>query len=95
MSVFHSPLIIEEETYPGTRGLWELLVLKKPSEVNYNNDDLTTYSNIMIKTNSMRSNNDPTNPRPKSSRGWKWTNIVGDIWHQNKDQEGEVQEGEV
>ena len=84
-------LIIEGEKYPGTRGLWELLVLKKPSKENYNNDDLTTYSNIMIKTNSMRSGNDPNNPRPKSSRGWKWTNIVGDIWHQYKDQEGEVQ----
>ena len=39
----------------------------------------------------MRRNNDPTNPRPKSSGGWKWNNIVGNIWRQNKDQEEEVQ----
>ena len=83
-------LIIEEKRYPGTQGLWELIVLKEPR--NYNDDDLANYSQILIETNTMSRNNDPTNPWPKSSRGKKWTNIVGDIWSRYKNQEeGEVQ----
>ena len=34
----------------------------------------------MISTNAIRRDNDPTNPRPKSSKSWKWTNVVKDIW---------------
>ena len=42
-------LIIGREKYDGTRGLWELIVLKEPSEQNYDDEDLRTYSKIMIK----------------------------------------------
>ena len=77
-------LFIGEEKYEGTRGLWELIVMKEPSEQNYNDGDLATYSKIMVNTNAIRRDNDPTNPRPKSSRSWKWTNVVKDIWSNRK-----------
>ena len=32
----------------------------------------------------MRRDNDPDNPRPKSSKSWKWNNVVKKIWD-NKD----------
>ena len=82
-------LFIGEEKYEGTRGLWELIVMKEPSEQNYNDGDLGTYSKIMVNTNAIRRDNDPTNPRPKSSRSWKWTNVVKDIWSNRKTYEGQ------
>ena len=82
-------LIIGGVKYEGTRGLWELIVSNEPSEQNYNDEDFRTYSEIMISTNAIRRDNDPTNPRPKSSKGWKWTNMVKDIWDNIKTYEGQ------
>ena len=82
-------LIIGRTKYEGTRGLWELLVSNEPSQQNYDVDDLRTYSEIMVNTNAIRRDNDPTNPRPKSSRSWKWTNMVKDIWDNRKTYEGQ------
>ena len=73
-------LFIGRAKYEGTRGLWELIVSNEPSEQNYDDGDLATYSEIMVNTNAIRRDNDPTNPRPKSSRSWKWGNVVKDIW---------------
>ena len=82
-------LIIGRTKYEGTRGLWELIVSNEPSEQNYEDGDLATYSEIMVNTNAIRRDNDPTNPRPKSSRSWKWTNVVKDIWDNRKTYEGQ------
>ena len=82
-------LIIGGEKYEGTRGLWELIVSNEPSEQNYDDGDLATYSEIMVNTNAIRRDNDPTNPRPKSSRSWKWTNVVKDIWYNRNTYEGQ------
>ena len=82
-------LIIGGEKYEGTRGLWELIVSNEPSEQNYDDGDLATYSEIMLNTNAIRRDNDPTNPRPKSSRSWKWTNVVKDIWYNRNTYEGQ------
>ena len=37
-------LIIDGVKYPGTRGLWELIISKEPSEQIYDDEDLDTYS---------------------------------------------------
>ena len=82
-------LIIEEKRYPGTQGLWELVVKDEPSERKYNPEDLNAYSEILIKTNAMRRKNDPTNPRPKSSASFKWNNVVKDIWKKRDEYKGQ------
>ena len=82
-------LIIGREKYDGTRGLWELIVLKEPSDHIYDDEDLRTYSKIMIKTNAMRRDNDPNNHYPESSKSWKWTNLAKDIWNNRKTYEGQ------
>ena len=63
-------LIIGGVKYEGTRGLWEFIVSNEPSEENNDDEDFRTYSEIMISTNAIRRDNDPTNPRPKSSKSW-------------------------
>ena len=77
-------LIIEGVKYQGTRGLWELIVSNKPNNEIYDAFDLANYSAILINTNAMRRDNDTGNPRPKSSKSWKWNNVVKDIWDEYK-----------
>ena len=54
----------------------------------YDDDDLVNYSEILINTNAMRRENHPNNPRPKSSKSWKWNNVVKDIWDDKDNYEG-------
>ena len=77
-------LIIEGKTYQGTRGLWELIVSNEPDDRIYDDDDLDNYTEIMIKTNAMRREYDPANPRPRSSTSWKWKKVVKGIWDEYK-----------
>ena len=77
-------LIIEGKTYQGTRGLWELIVSNEPDDRIYDDDDLDNYTEIMIKTNAMRREYDPANPRPRSSTSLKWKKVVKGIWDKYK-----------
>ena len=43
----------------------------------------------MIKSNALRVNYDPENNKPKSNKGYKWINILSDIWGKRRDYEGE------
>ena len=81
-------LIIEGERYQGTRGLWELIISNEPDKDIYDEDDLANYFEILINADAIRRDNDPDNPRPKSSRGWKWHNVVKDIWDDKDNYEG-------
>ena len=38
----------------------------------------------MIKTNVLHRGNDPENKYPKSSAGYKWKNILKEIWYKSK-----------
>ena len=58
----------------------ELIVSNEPDESNYDENDLEVYSEILNQTDAMRRNNDPNENHPKSSRSYKWKNIVKDIW---------------
>ena len=66
--------------YEGTEGMWELIVSNDPSDEKYDADDLEEYKVLLIQTNAMRQNYDRANPRPKSSKGKKWANVVKNIW---------------
>ena len=72
-------IVIHGKRYVGTPGLWELIVKNEPYEI-YDNNDFQTYAEILVKTDAMRRNNDPTEPHPKASRSKKWMNIVKPIW---------------
>ena len=42
----------------------------------------------MIKTNALRVGNNPENKKPKSSRGYKWNNILSEICTKRREYEG-------
>ena len=71
--------------YEGTPSLWELIVSKEPK--NFTGQDYENYARLMIKTNALYRGNDPENKHPKSSKSYKWNNILKDIWLNRKEYE--------
>ena len=67
-------------TYTGTPGLWELIVSKEPNSVIYNENDLVNYQEIVMRSNTLKRNNDPNEKHPKSNKSHKWVNILKPIW---------------
>ena len=65
-------IIVDDEEYEGTPGLWELIVSKIPDAIIYTYDDYENYAKLMLKTNTLHRNNDPSSNYPKSSKGYKW-----------------------
>ena len=81
-------LVVGRDEYEGTPGLWELIVSKKPTEGKYDNEDMANYKNLMLRTNSLHRNNDPTSPHPKATTGTKWDSVIKDIWYEKKKYKG-------
>ena len=76
-------IVIKEsgDRFLGTKGLWELITSKKPSEDSYDEEDYMNYERLMVKTNALHRDYDPTNPLPRGSKSDKWKNILAPIWH--------------
>ena len=75
-------LLINNEPYKGTRGLWKLLTnLNKKldketlntwwNKDNFTEQDLNTYKEILKKTHSVHQNNNPSSKKLKSSSSEK------------------------
>ena len=71
--------MVEDEEYEGTRCLWELIVSKEPKD--FNKDDYNNYAKLMLKTNALLVDYNPEKRKPKSNPGYKWKNILSEIWH--------------
>ena len=50
----------------------------------YTDQDYDDYHDLMIMTNALHRGNDEDNPNPKSSRSYKWVNILSPIWFRKK-----------
>ena len=86
-------IIIDKTTYPGTPGLWELIVSKDPQEGKYTEDDYINYINLLVQTNTIYQKNNPNNPKPKSSSSEKWTTLVSPVWEFIKEKGGKGGKG--
>ena len=73
-------IIIDKTTYPGTPGLWELIVSKNPQEGKYTEEDYINYTNLLVQTNTIYQKNNPNSPKPKSSTSKKWENLISPVW---------------
>jgi len=56
---------------------------KKPDISIHSHNYLDNYAQIMVETNALKQNNNPTEVTPKSSRGWKWK-IFSEMYGQKK-----------
>ena len=73
-------IMIDDKTYPGTPGLWELIVSKEPQKGKYTEDDYLNYVNLLVQTNTIHRKNNPNSPKPKSSKSKKWTTLISPVW---------------
>ena len=81
-------IIVGNDRFVGTPGLWGLITSKNLDKVDYDKMDKADYKRLMIKTNALHQNNDPKNPNPKSSGGRKWNELLRDFWFDKKGYEG-------
>ena len=75
---------IKDNVYPGTPGLWNLIMYDDPQE--FTNEDYLNYGNILIQTNAIRQENNPN--KPKSSKSYKWNKLIKPIWEDIKPKSG-------
>ena len=93
-TIINNNILIGDEKFKGTPGLWELLLSKNPNIDNFNTNDYKEYAKLMVKTNALHRGNNPNNPHPKSSGGNKWS-LISEIWAYRKDiKKNEGYEGE-
>ena len=76
-------IIIEDNEYEGTKGLWELIIFKNPD--NYTEDDYLNYINLLVQTNTIYQGNNPNQNRAKSSGGDKWNKLISPVWEHIKE----------
>ena len=67
-------ILVDGTRYIGTRGLWSLIMFKKPQEESYTEHDLHKYRELVEQTDAMNSpNNVRANSRVETT--YKWRNI--------------------
>ena len=87
-------IIIDDQEYTGTSGLWELIISNNPQEEVITDKDYLNYGKLLIQTNAIYQNNDPNNPKPKSSKSSKWKNLIKLIWEDIKKRKANKDEDE-
>ncbi|KAF6203764.1 hypothetical protein GE061_002099 [Apolygus lucorum] len=84
-------LIVDGQTFEGTRGLWRLLTYNAPPQPDaYTKKDLESYRKLLIMSDAMYQGNDKNRKNPKSSSGEKWKSLIKNIWASLKSGEGIV-----
>ena len=78
VTIKDNDIIIEDKTYIGTPGLWELITSYNPKD--FSEDDYTNYINLLIQTNTIYQGNNPNSTKPKSSKSPKWGNLISPVW---------------
>ena len=56
-TIFNNNILIEDEKFEDTPGLWELIMTKRPKF--FNDKDYENYARLMVKTNALHRGNDP------------------------------------
>ena len=78
LTIAYNNIFVDDEKFTGTPGLWKLIMEEKPEK--YTKEDLDKYGNLLFKTNAIYQNFVPNNTYPRSSRSYKWQNIISPIW---------------
>ena len=73
-------IIVDGEKFKGTPGLWELIMQIEPDPKKFTEQDMDEYKKLLIKTNVMHENFEPSKPSPRGSKSYKWKYILGPIW---------------
>lgn len=75
-------IFVDGVRHKGTPGLWELIVKKRPES--FDPEDLMTYGDILRTSGAMYQGNSVLSRTPKSSRSYKWKEIVSHLYRQDR-----------
>ena len=78
ITVAYNNIYVDGKKFTGTPGLWELIMKNEPTK--YSQGDLRLYGDLLFQTNAMNQDFNRNNPYPRSSKSYKWTEILGPIW---------------
>ena len=89
IKIENDDIIIYNEVYEGTPGLWNLITEKRKENLqeNYDDSDLDEYAAILRQTNSLHKDFNSNSSHPRSSGSWKWKSILAPIWETWKEEE--------
>ena len=80
LTIANDNIVVDDEKFTGTPGLWELIMADEPDPKLIEPSDLDSYKRLLLKTNVLHRNFDPKNPYPRASSSYKWENILRPIW---------------
>ena len=88
-SKFNDDIIIYNEVYQGTPGLWTLITEKSKGKIEgkYDDHDLAEYEGILRQTNVLHKDFNQNSAYPRSSGSWKWKNILAPIWEKMREED--------
>ena len=80
LTIADNNIVVDDEKFTGTPGLWELIMADEPDPKLIEPSDFDSYKRLLLKTNVLHRNFDPKNPYPRASDSYKWKNILRSIW---------------
>ena len=86
LTIADNNIVVDDEKFIGTPGLWELIMADVPEPKLIKPSDLDSYKKLLLKTNTLHHNFDPNNPYPRASTSYKWENILSPIWKEMKEE---------
>ena len=86
LTIADNNIVVDDEKFIGTPGLWELIMKAEPDRKKYEQKDLKEYGKLLIKTNALHHDFNPNNPYPRASTSYKWENILSPIWKEMKEE---------
>ena len=93
IKIINNNIKIEDKIYPGTPGLWELIVRKELPKTEITNEDYLNYGKILKQTNAIYQGNNPMSNQPKGNKGAKWKKLIRPIWDDIKSEKGKGRKG--
>ena len=78
-------MVVDDEEYEGTPGLWGLIVSKNPDDTIYTYEN---YARFKLKTNILYRSKNPDRNYPKGSKSYKWTKTLKTIWNDRREYDG-------
>ena len=93
IKLINNNIKIEDKIYPGTPGLWELIVRKELPKTEFTEEDYLNYKRILKQTNAIYQDNNPMNNKPKANKGDKWKKVIKPIWDDIKPKKGKGGKG--
>ena len=78
-------ITVDNNTFEGTPGLWELITSKNPNPNNYSDEEVSKYQDLVFLTNTVYRGNDPNSNHPKSNRSYKWEMFISPVWNYIKE----------